>query len=124
MAENYSEEPVKLPNGKLKKGVPRTPEALARKKRHQFGQPEANRSPDNGWGMRKFYKWVESEATLKDLQDYLTDETNPEVRKRFIRMFLSAADIKDFFQLTNQAHGYPTQEVKAIENLEVSVKLD
>lgn len=110
-------------NKRPPKNTPKTPEALARMKRHQFGQPEANPS-DVGGKQRDFYKWVEATATEKELRDYIADNSKPYVRRRFVECFLAAEKPQDYFDLTNQAHGYPKSEVQTLEKLEIEIITD
>lgn len=93
-----------------------SPEAEERERRHQFGQPEANRrgDPAAASNQRYFYAWVESKATQAELEAYLADPDKPEARKRFIRVYLAAVEVSDFCAITNQTHGMPKQVVEAV----------
>ena len=122
MKEIENKDAEKL-NKRPPKNTPKTPEAAARKKEHQFGQPNGNR-PDVGGKQRDFYKWVEATATEKELRDYIADNTKPYVRRRFVKCFLAAEKPQDYFDLTNQAHGYPKSEVQTLEKLEIEIITD
>lgn len=105
---------------KKAKNAPKTPEALERQKKHWFGQPDANPHVSNN-SMRNFYRWVESEATMQELRDYIADKERPYVRRRFIQCFMKCEKVSDFFELTNQTHGYPKSEVRANQKLEIEL---
>lgn len=108
---------------KRAKNAPKTPEALERQKKHWFGQPEANPHISNN-SMRNFYRWVESVATMQELRDYIADKANPYVRRRFIQCFMKCEKVSDFFELTNQTHGYPKSEVQAVQRVEIELTHD
>lgn len=105
---------------KIKSGAPKTPEAEARKRLHQFGQPLANPHQSNN-SMREFYRWVESKATMAELREYINDESKPYIRRRFILCFMKCEKVQDYFDLTNQTHGYPKAEVQAVQNVEITL---
>lgn len=95
----------------------KSPEAEAREKAHQFGQPGGNKIGDqrNAGSMRAFYRWVESEATQDELTAYANDESKPYVRRKFIEAMTHAETPQDFFDLTNQTHGAPKQVIESVE---------
>lgn len=95
-----------------KKREPKTPEAAASKRKHQFGQPDANPSgcPYGAVQMREFYKWVINKATQEELEAYALDETKPAVRRSLCAQACGSAKIKDIVSLTNQVYGMPKQE--------------
>lgn len=96
--------------------TPRTEEALAKQREHWFGAPNGNiPQPAIGGSMRAFYKWCESVATAKELKDYAADEQNPAARRRFVAALMGCERVQDFFDLTNQTHGYPKQVVETTE---------
>lgn len=111
-----------------KKFEPRTPEAAARKKAHQFGQPDGNRPcpPQEANSQRRFYAWVESKATAEELEAYMNDETKPAARRRFIQAYMNAQTVWDFVQITNQTHGMPKQtiETPALPKIEITIDPD
>lgn len=101
----------------MKKGQQHTsPEAAERERRHQFGQPEGNKQcdPSKALNQRQFYAWVESQATLAELEAYLKDPSRPAARQRFIAVYLAAQEVSDFCQISNQTHGMPKQVVEAV----------
>lgn len=97
-----------------KSSEPKTPEAAARKREHQFGQPNANRSGNQSAAVaqREFYRWVESQATEQELREYVADTKNPYMRRKFIMAYQEAHDVQDFIAVTNQVHGAPKQVVE------------
>lgn len=112
----------------MPKGKGKTPEADARIKKHQFGQPEANRSgcPYGAVNAREFYKWVLTKATTEELRAYAEDKTNPSVLRRLAQQAAQSSKIKDIMALTNQVYGLPKQEtsveVKGGSNIYISVQ--
>ena len=99
---------------KRKSNEPKTPEAAARKRKHQFGQPEGNKqcSQSVATSQREFYRWVETQATEKELKEYVSNDKNPYARRKFIMTIQAAAEMRDFFDLTNQTHGQPKQQIE------------
>lgn len=102
-----------------KKGVPepKTEEAAARKRAHQFGQPGGNPicSQSIAANQRAFYRWVETEATEAELLAYCKDESKPAIRRNFVAACLDAINKLDpglYFDLTNQTHGQPKQVIE------------
>lgn len=95
----------------------KTPEAEARARAHQFGQPGGNTAGDQrvAGSMRAFYRWVESEATEKELTEYANDSTKPYVRRKFVAAMTAAETPQDFFDLTNQTHGAPKQVIETVD---------
>lgn len=95
----------------------KTPEAEARARAHQFGQPGGNTAGDQrvAGSMRAFYRWVESEATEEELTAYVNDPTKPYVRRKFVTAMTAAATPQDFFDLTNQTHGAPKQVIETVD---------
>ena len=89
-------------------------QARLNEKKHQFGQPGANRSgnPTAASRMRVFYDWCENKATLYELKAYARDDKNPATRRRFVRALMKCERVQDFFDLTNQTHGQPKQVVE------------
>lgn len=99
---------------KRKSNEPKTPEAAARKRKHQFGQPDGNKqcSQSVATSQREFYRWVETQATEKELKEYVSDDKKPYARRKFIMTIQAAAEMRDFFDLTNQTHGQPKQQIE------------
>lgn len=102
---------------KGKTGAPKTPEAAARVRAHQFGQPGGNkRHPITAAvAQRDFYRWVECEATEAELKAYVADESNPYVRRKFVAAMTSTKKVEDHFALANQVHGAPKQPIELQE---------
>lgn len=94
----------------------KTPEAEARVRAHQFGQPGGNTAGDQSvaGSMRAFYRWVEN-ATEEELTAYANDSTKPYVRRKFVIIMTAAATPQDFFDLTNQTHGTPKQVIETVD---------
>lgn len=101
----------------LKPRKPRTyksPEHKAREKAHQFGQPGGN-APCNqsvATNQREFYRWVETIATRKELEDYIKDKTHPWSRIHFCELWLNNTELDEVFAMTNQTHGAPKQPIE------------
>lgn len=91
----------------------RSPESQARQEAHRFGAPNGNPicPPQVATQQREFYRWVETRATINDLKAYVEDETKPAARRQFVQCLLKCNKVQDFFDLTNQTHGLPRQEV-------------
>lgn len=91
-----------------------TPEAQARKRSTQFGQPGGNTPAPiaHARAQRDFYKWVESEATEEELRKFMQDETKPYGQRRFIQLYTGTKDLQDMIAVTNQVHGAPKQVVE------------
>lgn len=101
-------------------------ETRARQRRTQFGQPEGNKG-GNGLqavSMREFYKWCENEATMEELKAYAEDTTKSAVRRKFVQALVRCEKVQDFFELTNQTHGYPKQQIEKIELPEIEIILE
>lgn len=94
--------------------TPKTPEAAARVKIHQFGQPGANRSgnPSTAVDQREFYRWVECQATEEELKAYVLDPSKPYIRRKFVETMTRAKKSDEYFTLTNQVHGQPKQPIE------------
>ena len=89
-------------------------EARAREALHQFGGKEPNPSGKQrtGTDQREFYRWVEAKATRADLIAYANDESKPQARRMFVSALLKCERVQDFFDLTNQTHGKPKEQVE------------
>lgn len=92
----------------------KSPEAAARERKHQFGQPDANPScPQSiATNQREFYRWVETKATRKELEDYIKDKTHPWSRIHFCELWLNNTELDEVFAMTNQTHGAPKQPIE------------
>lgn len=74
--------------------------------------------------MRDFYRWVESKATEQELRDYVADQDNPLVRRKFVQAMTSANTPQDFFDLTNQTHGQPKQVIEQTNLPAIEITLE
>lgn len=111
----------------MRKGLKYTsPEAAEREKRHQFGQPGANKqgNPSVATAQREFYRWCETQATRKELEEYAKDEDKPYARRKFVQALTKCEIVHDFFELTNQTHGMPKQVIEQTELPEVRIVLE
>lgn len=100
--------------------TPKTPEAMARKVAHQFGQPGGNKQCPGGIAVdqREFYRWVESKATLAELNAYAADVNNPIMRRNFVKAVLKTINSGNpdlYFAMTNQTHGAPKQPIEVLD---------
>lgn len=93
-------------------------QARLNEKKHQFGEPDANRrgDPTAAGRMRAFYDWCENTATVEELKAYVKDESKPATRRRFVQALMKCKRVQDFFDLTNQTHGAPKQVID-VQNL-------
>lgn len=103
-----------------KNNAPKTPEAMARKVAHQFGQPGGNKQCPGGIAVdqREFYRWVESKATITELNEYAADVKNPIMRRNFVKAVLNVVNSGDpdmYFAMTNQTHGAPKQPIEVLD---------
>lgn len=110
---------------KAKTGPPKTPEAAARKKAHQFGQPNGNKPQAASVAVqqREFYRWVECQATEAELSAYIADKTKPFVRRKFVEAITHAKRVEDHFALTNQVHGAPKQTIEVHDLPKIECKI-
>ena len=95
--------------------TPKTAEAAARKRAHQFGQPGANPqgNPGAAVDVRKFLRWAETEATEEDLRAYVNDKANPFFKRRMCELLLNKLrDVRDVSEMLNQTHGQPKQVIE------------
>ena len=104
----------------------KSPESAAREKMHQFGQPLGNKPcpTAEAVAMRDFYRWVESKATEQELRDYVANQDNPLVRRKFVQAMTSANTPQDFFDLTNQTHGQPKQVIEQTNLPAIKITLE
>lgn len=103
-----------------------SPEAEAREKRHQFGQPEGNKlgDPRKAVNQRDFYRWCEGKATEDELREYVQNEANPMARRKFVAALVKCNTVQDFFDLTNQTHGQPKQVIEQTSLPEIKIVLE
>lgn len=100
-------------------------ETKARESAHHFGANGGNKigNPSAAAKQREFYRWVEMVATEKDLTDYMNDESKPASRRRFVQALLKCERIQDFFDLTNQTHGKPKEQVEILSDAETAAAI-
>lgn len=78
-------------------------------KRRRFGAPEGNKpNPMVGGLMRALYAWL-ANATQADVDALLADPKTPAIKKKFVERMMKEGKLKDFFEMTNQIEGMPTQ---------------
>lgn len=95
-------------------------ETKARESAHHFGKEGGNKRgcPAAAAQQREFYRWVENVATERELLAYAADESKPAARRRFVRALFECKRIQDFFDLTNQTHGKPKEQVEITSDAE------
>lgn len=100
-------------------------ETKARESAHHFGANGGNKigNPSAAAKQREFYRWVENVATERDLLDYAADESKPAARRRFVRALFKCKRIQDFFDLTNQIHGKPKEQVEITTDAETAAAI-
>ena len=78
----------------------KSPEAAARERAHQFGQPNGNPigDPHKAGSQRAFYAWCEKVATLEELEAYVRDARNPYARRKFVQALKKCDTVQDFFR--------------------------
>ena len=103
-----------------------SPEGEKRMPETQFGGPRANPQYHQALAsnQRTFYRWVETEASIEELQDYVKDKTKPAIRRKFVKAMLDCKKAQDFFDLTNQTHGMPKQQVEVTELPNITINLE
>lgn len=100
-------------------------ESREREQAHWFGQPNGNKPMPSSTArsMRDFYRWVESEATQEELEDYVSNKKNPYARRKFIQAITGSVTVQDFFDLTNQTHGKPKEQVEIMTDAETAAAI-
>ena len=100
-------------------------EARAREALHQFGGKEPNPSGNQSVAtdQREFYRWVETKATRAELMAYANDESKPQARRMFVLALLKCERVQDFFDLTNQTHGKPKEQVEVSTDKETAAAI-
>ena len=103
-----------------------SPEGKKKQAETQFGGPRANPQYHQALAsnQRTFYRWVETEASIEELQDYVKDKTKPAIRRKFVKAMLDCKKAQDFFDLTNQTHGMPKQQVEVTELPNITINLE
>lgn len=97
-----------------KERVYKSEESKANERAHHFGAPNGNPrgEPRAAVQQREFLKWVEQEATAKELSEYVSNENNPVLRRNLVSLLLASKSVGEHFALCNQAHGLPKQSVE------------
>ena len=100
-------------------------ESRAREQAHWFGQPNGNKAMPSAEArsMRDFYRWVESVATQEELEKYVANKANPYARRRFIQAITGTVSLHDFFELTDQTHGKPKEQVEVSTDKETAAAI-
>lgn len=107
--------------------TPKTEEAAARKRAHQFGEPDGNPrgNPGAAVDVRKFLRWAETEATEEELQAYAKNKTNPFFKRRMCELLLNKLrDVRDVSEMLNQTHGQPKQVIEQTNLPAVEIVLE
>lgn len=104
----------------------KSPESAERERRHQFGQPEGNKTCDGhtAASQREFYRWCETKATEDELREYVKDKTKPVARRKFVAALMNCDTVQDFFDLTNQTHGQPKQVIEQTSLPQIEIVLE
>ena len=100
-------------------------ESRAREQEHWFGQPNGNKAMPSAEArsMRDFYRWVESVATQEELEQYVANKKNPYARRKFIQAITGTVTMHDFFELTDQTHGKPKEQVEVSTDKETAAAI-
>ena len=100
-------------------------EARAREALHQNGgkQPNPRGKQSVATDQREFYRWVETKATRAELLNYANDESKPQARRMFVSALLKCERVQDFFDLTNQTHGKPKEQVEVSTDKETAAAI-
>ena len=103
-----------------------SPDGAKKPAETQFGGPRANPQYHQALAsnQRTFYRWVETEASIEELQEYVKDKTKPAIRRKFVKAMLDCKKAQDFFDLTNQTHGMPKQQVEVTELPNITINLE
>lgn len=101
-------------------GKYKSEESKARESAHWFGVKGGNEicQKSIATNQREFYRWCETKATEEELLAYLNDKKNPIARKNFVASLLKCNSLHDFFELTNQTHGKPKEQVEITTDAE------
>lgn len=111
---------------KKKRVIKLTPEGEKRRAETQFGGPRGNPvySQAMASNQRTFYRWVETQASIEELQEYAKDSSKPAIRRKFVKAMLDCRKAQDFFDLTNQTHGLPKQQIEITELPTIEINLE
>lgn len=106
-------------------GKYKSEESKARESAHWFGSKGGNAifQQSAATNQREFYRWCESKATAEELQAYANDESKPAARRMFVRSLLKCEKVQDFFDLTNQTHGKPKEQVEVTTDAETAAAI-
>lgn len=106
-------------------GKYKSEESKARESAHWFGAKGGNAifQQSIATNQREFYRWCESIATNEELQAYANDESKPAARRMFVRSLLKCEKVQDFFDLTNQTHGKPKEQVEVTTDAETAAAI-
>ena len=106
-------------------GKYKSDESKARESAHWFGRDGGNKicSQSVATDQREFYRWVEMKATRAELLSYANDESKPQARRMFVSALLKCERVQDFFDLTNQTHGKPKEQVEVSTDKETAAAI-
>lgn len=106
-------------------GKYKSEESKARESAHWFGSDGGNKRgcQSTAIDQREFYKWVETKATRAELLAYANDESKPQARRMFVSALLKCERVQDFFDLTNQTHGKPKEQVEVSTDKETAAAI-
>ena len=109
----------------MARGAYKSEEAKARESAHWFGAKGGNEicQKSIATNQREFYRWCESKATIEELQAYANDESKPAARRMFVKSLLKCEKVQDFFDLTNQTHGKPKEQVEVTTDAETAAAI-
>ena len=103
-----------------------SPEGAKKRAETQFGGPRANPQYHQALAsnQRTPYRRVDTAAPIAALQDYAKDKTKPAIRRKFVKAMLDCKKAHDFFDLPNQTHGMPKQQVQVTELPNIAISLE
>lgn len=109
----------------MARGKYKSEESKARESAHWFGVKGGNEicQKSIATNQREFYRWCETKATEEELLAYLNDKKNPIARKNFVASLLKCNSLHDFFELTNQTHGKPKEQVEVTTDAETAAAI-
>ena len=109
----------------MARGNYKSEESKARESAHWFGSDGGNKigKQSTATDQREFYRWVETKATRAELMAYSEDESKPQARRMFVSALLKCERVQDFFDLTNQTHGKPKEQVEVSTDKETAAAI-
>lgn len=109
----------------MARGKYKSEESKARESAHWFGSDGGNKigKQSTATDQREFYRWVETRATRAELLEYANDESKPQSRRMFVSALLKCKRVQDFFDLTNQTHGKPKEQVEVSTDKETAAAI-